>query len=89
MENISTENKEANKVYNACHLEIGDRFYKLGDKNKTIYQMVEGEQSEGFNQPTKYYCIAVTSLNSRFDCKVKIDPLKQLVFLRATVNTGI
>ncbi len=62
-------------------LVVGDRFYKATDRNKTVYQIVQGKPSEDKRKPD-------TILYKLGDEKypTEIHPNTQVVFLRNAAN---
>jgi len=55
---------ERNQRTIVANLSIGDRFYKLADKSKKVFQMVEAEKKQTQYQTYKYWCCEATIMDS-------------------------
>lgn len=83
----------AQKLTTAGSLKLGDRFYKVVDKKKRVYQMVAGDQKQTQYRTYKLFCCPADIM----DNSLMRDALKQaqnvailkdtpVMFLRSTVE---
>ena len=65
----------------AYELKPGDRFYKLNDKTKTVYQMVSCQQKTTHYTTYNYWCQKPDNIGSRYPTVHAIKPDTQVVYL--------
>lgn len=68
---------ERNTLTTVKKLTIGDRFYKAGDKNKTLHTVVESTPLKTFFTTYKYFAIRDSD-----KLKVAFKPDTQVIFIR-------
>lgn len=78
-----------NEVTTAENLQIGDRFYKLGDKKKEVLQMIQHEAKVTHFRTYKLFCCPSLAIdNNLMNQKLKDYQIKpiiketQVVFLK-------
>lgn len=84
--------KQRMRIYAAKELEEGDRFYKFGDKTKTVFIMLETEIKQTQHRTYEYWAVRSTvadnpkiNKDKGYINKIKtaIMPSTQVVFLKS------
>lgn len=72
---------QRNQTTTANLLKLGDRFYKLNDKTKTVYQMVTYKAKTTKYTTYNYWCQKPDNMGSRYPNIQAIKPETAVVFL--------
>lgn len=72
---------QRNQATIAFELVPGDRFYKLNDKTKTVYQMVAYKTKTTKYTTYNYWCQKPDNIGSRYPNITAIKPKTEVVFL--------
>ncbi len=56
---------ERNELTTVQKLTLGDRFYKVSDKNKIVFQMVPHEVKKTHFQTYKYFCCEASVIDNK------------------------
>jgi len=75
--NLHKQFMERNTQTTVYHLQIGDRFYKVNDKKKWVYEMVEGEVKQTHFQTYKHFALKD---GERYPDAIK--SITEVIFLR-------
>lgn len=73
---------ERNTLTTIKEVQIGDRFYKVGDPKKTLYTLTEAEPQKTFFQTYKHFAVKDGEKH-----KQAFKAFTQVVFLRNINNT--
>lgn len=83
---------ERNERTTASALSVGDRFYKLSDNGKQVYQIVSPPVYVSNKTSSKVYCVNAALVDKRMapdrlkNYAMAINGATSVVFLRKTVN---
>ncbi|MBC7399823.1 MAG: hypothetical protein H7289_07735 [Mucilaginibacter sp.] len=78
---------ERNQITTVIELKVGDRFYKLNDKSKTVYQMVSYKTKTTKYATYAYWCQKPDNIGSRYPNLHAIKPETQVVYLRSATES--
>jgi hypothetical protein len=69
-----------NQLTTAGSLQVGDRFYKLGDKKKEVFQMIAHEAKQTHFRTYKLFCCpAIAMDNKLMSQKLKDYQIKPII----------
>lgn len=72
---------QRNQTTTVKSLALGDRFYKLNDKAKTVYQMVSYKTKTTKYVTYNYWCQKPDNIGSRYPTINAIKPETQVIYL--------